>query len=106
MRGTIENRKDGTSTKGDPYVTYTIGGQKYSTFKFLEFQTGDEVEFTWTQKGNYKNLVTAEPYAPKPDQNVFIIREVCVKAAAEVASPQLVGRERCQLALWVDLSSV
>lgn len=84
MRGTIEARKDGEARDGSPYAMYTIDGQKYSTFKFLDFQVGDEIDFMWqkSKDGKYKNLTSAEPAMPEVDKNDFIIREVAIKAAA------------------------
>ena len=85
MRGTIEKVKQGSAQDGSVWKSYTINGQQYSTFKFLDFQEGQELEFEFVQKGKYKNLAKAEVVkgGQTSNKDELIIREVAIKAAAE-----------------------
>lgn len=59
MRGTIEKIWENESTKGKPYLTLLIDGEKYSLWDqkhFDQLQEGDEVEYKWRQSGDFRNI--------------------------------------------------
>ena len=56
--GVIENIEDKFTKAGKPYKSYRISGQYYNDFHSMQtdVQVGDRVDFSYSSKGQYKNL--------------------------------------------------
>jgi len=58
MKGKIEFRKDNKSKSGKEYISYKIDGEWYSDWNKSTAQAGDEVEFEYEEKGDFKNITS------------------------------------------------
>ena len=84
MRGVIEEVKEGKTEKEEnPYRIYTVSGEKYSTFAYLNFKEGDEIEFEYVKKGKWNNLIKAELVSKENwgDKNRILMRENLLRTA-------------------------
>ena len=67
-RGIIEAvyKKDGVNKQGKPYTKfdYVLSGERYSGFKDLEIEEGDEVTITYELNGTFKNYKSMVMHTP------------------------------------------
>lgn len=94
--GTVESK---TSQKGGAYLviktekgnTYTLWGEHEDADRL---QPGVEVRLDYEQKGNFKNISAFEVLgkvrtAKTNGNDIHIVREVCLKAAVELAKANI-----------------
>ena len=116
--GTVGKVFENESRKGDRYWGVVIDNVRYSVFEKAvrdALAEGAAVEFTWAQKGKYRTITRAQPLAkvaqagngasapaPSPveahvspvERETRIIRQTCVKAAAEIIAAMCLPTEK------------
>lgn len=109
MKGEIERIWQNQDKKGEKYWVLVIDGERYSVWDedlIRNLSEGDLIDFTFQEKGRFKNIVSLENLKPKETletkeaKTKQIARMSCLRSASEIlAHHEIDPKKKVDLAL-------
>ena len=114
MLGILEQVEEKRSQRGETYWALILSGRRYTVWSpelVQGLQRGDQVEFTYTQSGQYRKLLELRKASPQNLNRWFqhhnergqrIARMSCLKTAAQIIEgKRLNSTKKAELVLHV-----